>query len=133
MDAQGWSLVIAAISLGVVQVIGAIFSGLAWYKGHVAATTAKEVKSDLAVANVKVERVAEHLETATLMTARAEAESKQRDTDIANGLVTVKNEINGKMAELLKVTGESERAKGVKEGAEKAASESGILRRGPGG
>lgn len=102
MDAQGWTIIIAAIGLAVVQVIGAVFSGLAWYKGHMASITAAEVKLDL--------------KTATMAQVQAELESKQRDTEIANSLVVVKKEMNGKMNELLRVTGEAEHAKGVKEG-----------------
>ncbi len=120
MSPEGWAVVIAAVSLGIVQIIGAVFAGLAWYKGHQAVVTAAAVKTDLAVADRKIEGVAAGLVDANQAHAVAEADSKSRDTAIANDIVEVKKEMNGKMAELLRVTAESERAKGVKEGGDTA-------------
>lgn len=102
MDAQGWVTIISALSAAICSILAAGAAAMAFYKGHMAVVAATQVRTALIVADRKA--------------VVAEKESKDRDTSIVDTLVEVKKEMNGHMAELLRVTGEAEHAKGVKEG-----------------
>ncbi len=104
MSAEGWGIIIGAISMGLVQVVTAIFAGMAYLKSKEASTTAATVKSDLAVADNKLD-----------------VHRAKLDGDVA----TIKKdqkvlvqELNGIKAAQLKEHGEAEHAKGVLEGRE---------------